>query len=425
MLYRKKKTIRSLVPVLAALAVLLDPAGLKAGWADDQNGGMTGDWLASYRTARSLGFGGAFTAIADEPIGMVWNPAGMTRLQMNEVFLETAVLFEGTSINSFSFVIPGRKFPTLGLSVLTLSSGSFERTNEFNESIGTFGESDIAFILSASHDLFSFLSVGSNIKIIRQSIEDYRDTGFGLDLGLLCRVSPKVTAGASLLNIGGPSITLRDTDESYPVGFRGGLAVQTYSGRALVTAEIVRLGAEETRFQTGVEYWLTEKMAMRFGLNAFSPAGGFSFRMPHDLKVDYGMENHELGVTHRFSIGYRFGGFYARSKAVPEVFSPLGSRSVTKFDLSSRTRNEVAGWVLTISDRNEAIVRTFGGKGSIPSHLMWDGKSNTGDPLPDGAYRYLLKVTDTDGTEVTGRTGIVEIDTSIPDLNVPVVVGKK
>jgi hypothetical protein len=66
-------------------------------------------------------------------------------------------------------------------------------------------------------------------------------------------------------------------------------------------------------------------------------------------------------------------------------------------------------------------VRTFGGKGLPPAHLLWDGKDETGLPLPDGVYHYQLVVNDTEGRRVVGPVRKVEILTSGPQGSVPVV----
>ena len=73
--------------------------------------------------------------------------------------------------------------------------------------------------------------------------------------------------------------------------------------------------------------------------------------LPEDLRLDYGAGGHDLGMIHRFSLSWRFGGFFAKSQASPEVFSPLGTKSATQFALNARTRNEVESWRLEISDK--------------------------------------------------------------------------
>ena len=119
-----------LMLVLTPLALMLQPATAPA---EDQNGGAPGAWLSSYTGARTLGLGGAFVATADEPLGVVWNPAGLSRLDQNEARFETAHLFEGTALNSLSFAVPGSRLPSFGVSMIHLSSGDFERTNELND----------------------------------------------------------------------------------------------------------------------------------------------------------------------------------------------------------------------------------------------------------------------------------------------------
>jgi len=54
----------------------------------EQNSGAPGDWLSRYAGARSVGFGGAFVAAMNEPMGVLWNPAGLSMLDQNEVHVE-------------------------------------------------------------------------------------------------------------------------------------------------------------------------------------------------------------------------------------------------------------------------------------------------------------------------------------------------
>ena len=75
---------------------------LALGWntvtsAQTQDGGVPGDWLANYTAARSLGLGGAFVAAADEPLGVMWNPAGLSMMFQNDMDVLERVLKEGTA----------------------------------------------------------------------------------------------------------------------------------------------------------------------------------------------------------------------------------------------------------------------------------------------------------------------------------------
>ncbi|MFQ5510804.1 MAG: PorV/PorQ family protein [Candidatus Krumholzibacteriia bacterium] len=402
---------------------------LVAGWvvcgpgaarAQDATGGVPGDWLSRYMGARTAGLGGAFVAAADDPTAAVWNPAGLSLVAQNTVHFETATLFESTSLHGLSLAIPSQRLASFGLTILNLRSGGFERTNEFNQPLGEFAEGDMAFLFSASRSLSPRLSLGANVKVVRQTVETFNGTGAGFDLGALYSLTPTLRLGVSLLNLGGPSVTLRATEETFPMEVRGGLALQFMNGRGLASIEFDHRSGPGATFHGGSEFLIHRTMTLRVGYADTSPTGGFTYRVSPDLFLDYAAADQGLGVTHRFGITYRFGGFFASSRAVPSVFSPIGQQSVTRFQLRARTRSQASSWSLEITDKSSQVVRRFGGKGVPPPHVMWDGKDETGLPLADGTYRYQLVVVDVEGREFTGHQGTVEITTGGPQGSVPV-----
>jgi hypothetical protein len=405
------------------LALCVASSGVvPAAFAEEMIGGTTGDWLSRYAGARSVGMGGAYVAMPHDALGMLWNPAGMQHLYQNEVHLETVRLFEDTSVNSLGFVIPGSRLPSFGFAMLALRSGEFEKTTELNESLGNFENSETAFLLSASKNLGRRFALGTTVKVLRQTVEDFDAGGVGLDLGMLFDVSPTVRLGASLLSIGGPNLTLREQQESMPFELRGGLALRLLGGRGVVSAEVDHRSDFDTSLHAGTEFWVHPSMALRLGYYDASAAGGFSYKLQSGWRFDYGVSDHELGITHRLGVSVRFGGFFARSQAVPEVFSPTGQQSVTRFQLKSRTKAEAAEWSMEIYDKSEEVVRRFGGQGVPPPHITWDGKDEAGLPLADGTYRYQLAVVDDEGRVVESREESVEISTAGPQGSVPVII---
>lgn len=389
--------------------------------AQDESGGAPGSWLSQYVTARTLGLGGAFVGVADEASAVIWNPAGLAQLVPNELRFETARLFEDTSINAFNFAVPGNKLPSFGLSIVHLSSGNFERTNDLNDPLGTFQEGETAYILSMAKSLNTRLALGANVKLVRQSVEDFAGSGVGFDAGAIYSLTPTIKVGASVLNIGGPAITLRDSKETYPIEFRAGFSAQVLRGRGLLTAELDQSEGPGMRVRAGTEYWVQNSIGLRVGMDDQEPAGGLSYRFAGNYQFDYGVLDHPLGMTHRLGLTYRFGGFFASAKADPLVFSPTGEKAVTKIDLNARTKGEPESWTLQLVNKSEETVRTFGGKGTPPAHVLWDGKDETGLPLPDGSYRYTLTVQDMDGSVIESRTHMVQISTGGPQGSVPVI----
>jgi hypothetical protein len=417
---RIRSVLRSLVTGSAAFATLVLVNGTARG--EEASAGVPGDWLSRYASARSIGLGGAFVATADDALGAVWNPAGLTQSLQNAVHFETARYFEDTSINGLSFVVPARRLPTIGFTMLSLSSGGFERTNELNESLGEFDNKDMAFLLSASKSLNPRLSVGTNLKIVRQEVEDFSSTGVGADVGGLYSVTPRLRVGLSILNLGGPSLTPRDIKETYPLEIRGGIAFAYLGGRGLLSLEADHRDGPGTTLHAGTEFWYQDTFGLRVGYFDTEPAGGFSYRLNQTMQFDYGMNDHELGLVHYIAVSYKFGGFFANSYATPDVFSPIGENSVTKFNIKSRTKAETKQWQLDVVDKHNQIVRTFGGMGVPPAHVMWDGKDENGMTLPDGIYTYRLVVTDDEGRVLRADEHKVEITTSGPQGGVPVIV---
>lgn len=390
--------------------------------AQSQDAGRPGEWLARYTSARSLGLGGAYVATANDPLGVLWNPAGLSSMDQNELRFENARLFEETSINAAGFAVPGSRWPSLCVAMVSLGSGGFERTNEMNGSLGTFREGQTAWILGASKALSPRLAIGANAKLVQQTLESYSGGGFGVDAGALLQAGPRVRLGLAVQNLGGPSIALRDVAESWPTAVRGGASLSVLDGRGMLVAEATHAEGLGTRLHGGAEYWIQSGLALRMGWDAEGGgSGGFSYRFHPQYQLDYAAAGHALGLTQRVGLSLRFGGFFAASAAEPSVFSPTGERAVTRITLQARTKADPVTWALEIVDKSDAVVRRFGGQGQPPSHLQWDGKDETGLPLADGLYRYHLVVRDAAGRTVAGPVRTVEISTSGPQGTVPLV----
>ena len=403
--------------LLAALLAL--PAPVAAG--TPENSGVPGDWLARFQSARSLGLGGAFAASADDPLGVVWNPAGLTQLFRNELRAETAQSFEGTTTNAVALGVPNSRYPSFGLSMLSMGSGEFERTNELNAPQGEFSVGETAFLFTAAHGLTRDLALGASFKIVSQDVESFSASGFGADLGLLYSPVAGVRLGVSLLNLGGPVLRLRETDESYPLEVRAGGALSLLAGRGLLSLEVDHRDGPGATAHVGGEFWVMPAFALRAGYDTLSPVGGIAYRLNDGFQFDYAISDHELGMTHRLGLVFRFGGYAASSYPSPSAFSPMGATPVTTIRLRARTKDSARDWSLTIEDKSGVVVRRFGGQGSPPGHVPWDGKSEAGLPLPDGSYRFRLVVTDLAGRSIEGPEEAVEILTRGPEGTVPLL----
>ncbi len=402
--------------LLLALTAAIPNQTANAAAADE---GLPGDWLSHYASPVAIGMGGATLAVCEDPHSALWNPAGLSWLRNNTIQISNATLFDDTSVIGLGFIAPSNKMPTFGVNLLYLQSGEFEQTNELNQTQGTFSEGDLVMALTASHQLVDRWSVGANIKLVRQTLGDFSGGGVGLDLGVVGELAPGVKLGASALNLGGPTITLRDEDESYARELRGGLSVALLEDNCLVTAEVAQRDGPGTQFRLGGQARIGA-LALRLGYYIENITAGFGYHLENGFRIDYGMNDHELGMVHRFGFTYTFGGFFAKSQASPEVFSPMGRNPITKFLLTAHTKSVVRDWKLTINDRSGTVVRSYAGQGQSPAQVIWDGKNTAGLPLPDGTYTYALQVVEEDGRVTNGRTRTVEIATSGPQGSIGV-----
>lgn len=418
---KRTLTLRRRTAVILAALVAGSTAAAHAQTTSGGSAGAPGEWLAQYTTARSLGLGGASVAAATDPLGIVWNPAALSMMDQNELRAETSRLFFGGSVNALSFGVAGSRLPAIGVTVVSLRSGEMDKTDELNDPLGTFRETETAYLLTLSKSLSPRAAVGGSVKLVQQSIEESSGGGVGFDLGVMAQVARTVRVGASFLNIGGPGITLRDTKETWATHMRGGVAMSLFGGRGLLSTQIDHADALGTHVTAGTEFWVQPAAALRLGYGSNGGSGGFTYRINPQAQLDYAIADHDLGVTHRIGLSYRFGGFFASSAADPGEFSPTGEHAVTRISLNSHTKSDPATWRLEVVNKAKEVVRVFGGQGQPPSHVEWDGKDDAGLPLPDGDYHYQLTVRDQKNRVVASAVHHVRISTGGPQGQVPVV----
>jgi hypothetical protein len=415
-----ERTLRNLALGTLAAVMLAGSAGI-AGAQEEQVAGTPGEWLSRYTSARTLGLGSAYVALANDPLGVLWNPAGLSVMDENELRFENAQMFGETSLNSFGFAVPGSRLPSFGVAVVSMRGAEYQRTNDMNDDLGTFRPSENAYFLTASKAFSTRFALGVNAKFVQQTVEDFSGSGLGFDIGASYAAMPGLRLGASVVNLGGPSISLRDVKETYPVTIRGGAALQVLQGRGMVAVQMDHASGPGLRMHGGAEYWLQRSIALRAGFDQTEATGGFGYRFMERYQFDYGVADNPLGLSHRVGLSMKFGGFFARPNADPPVFSPTGERAVTRIDLQARTKAEFESWSLELVDKSDVVVRRFGGRGQPPSHIQWDGKDENGLPLADGVYHYTFTVKDAQGRVLKSDPRAIEISTGGPQGDVPVI----
>ena len=223
---------------------------------------------------------------------------------------------------------------TVGANITFLSYGSITRTDENSTVLGEFSAFDFAMTLSYGTPLSRSLSGGLSAKIIYSHLSELgtaeergsgTSTGLALDVGLLYKLSRRVSLGLAMTNIG-PAISYIDVAQADPLprSLAFGVAwtaIESNYSNLLLTVEanksMVAIGdlkdeLKEVVLNGGVEYWYGSFIALRFGYiydqegEIKTPTLGFG--LAHSsFKFDFAYipssENVPLANTMRLSLG--------------------------------------------------------------------------------------------------------------------------
>ena len=304
----KHKVLFSSIGLLA-LAVLLAPvcfAGVNAA-----------PHLGMGSGARSLGLGGAFTAVADDATSTIWNPAGLPAVDDLTITLSSAPMSMDRRHN-FIGLIKNVGNGGLGVSVVNAGVDDIAGRDSNDKPTGSFGYNSNAFALSYGH-LLGPVSVGASARMYMDSFGDHSSTsGFaGADVGLLGGNRARTFSyGIAARNLGGAI-----GDNELPIIVAGGLAyrvlhkhVATFS--VDVQHQVIELPESATSLHIGTEYLIANTFAIRGGSKLTTDRAQFFVGFGAGvggLQLDYALKAIESSVyddidggTHFVSLSYSY-----------------------------------------------------------------------------------------------------------------------
>jgi len=365
--------------------------------------GMANDYLQYGAGARSLAMGGAYVALADEASAPYWNPGALTQIDEHQFLSMYAPFFEQTSYNFISYVHPLGRLGNLGISNVLLHSGGYEEVGYAGEVIGT--NKSIyknAIIISYANRVYKDISMGASLKLIHERVMKYSGNGQGIDLGILYEPLDELNIGLALQNVIQPKVTLRDDPDVYKLNLKAGMAVNAFSNRLTLTADINKLVDEKAYFCGGIEVAPWEKptstlkrVDVRLGFNhlqSFTCGLGLKIKF---FSMDYAFNTHEMGNLHKFTLTFSWGNIYkAGVNPILKSENVYGLDALTNelefsTDIPSIT---VKKWTLEISDEDGEVQRTFSGETRPPEIIRWDVCDEMGRPIKRGDYSYKFTV---------------------------------
>ncbi len=291
---------------------------------------------------KAVAMGDAFTAIADDPSALYWNPGGLGFQKNIAVHFTYTNWILDTKHNFLGVVLPVQGVGTVGLSIISFSSGDIEETTIYKPH-GTgrvFSATDLSLGLSLSRRLTDRYSVGVTAKYLSEKLALESASSVALDIGSVFIVSYKynVRMGIVLSNFGGnmqmngldleTSVTtdnnkqvearLKTYSWPLPLIFRVGLAadlISTKFHRLTLSADVYDPRDFKARENIGFEYAIRSMFFLRGGYkigydeDTFAAGVGFNYRVKGVGKILFDYSFSDMGrldnIT-RFTIGLSF-----------------------------------------------------------------------------------------------------------------------
>lgn len=363
---------------------------------------------------RGISMGGAYTAgVADAAI-LNWNPALLDSLVKNEASISFETLFEGASFSYLSYVNPVGKIGGIGISAAYLDMGEYEVTDTDGNGQGNNRMNEIHVTAGYGKNLFMGVAGGIALKVVSQNLGSESFTGFTADVGLFRPIGDYVEAGLCVKNALPLTVKYNNGQDSFAPAIRLGAAVKLLDDKLRFTVDAEKIFAEsDFSVFSGVEYNVADLVYVRGGYNTYGEIGGGIGVTYSDFVFDYGAGYNDLGLSHRATLAYRFGGYALTLKAEPDVFSPLGGNRKSYIRISAQHKYEIYKWRVEVKDAAGAVVKEWDGPANPPDTVIWDGLKKDGMPMADGDYTARLTITDENDAVV--KSGTINIKISGQD----------
>lgn len=269
--------------------------------------------------ARALGMGSAFTSLSEDATSFYWNPAGIAKLDKNELFVMHSENFAGeVKYNTLSYAnnSVGIAFSQVGYDSILIDTLENDTLNPEPE--GIINIVDYVFYLSYANKISEDLFWGINLKGIWRDWLVGSAYGFGTDFGILYSAPGGLAIGLNIENVGGTYLIWSTGTREYILPLlRTGISskwdVSLIQGEITfamgldtdIENRITELELLHSDTHIGVEYWYKNKerkriIALRLGKDKGNNCLGIGL-IYKNFKIDYALQFHELGTKKRLS----------------------------------------------------------------------------------------------------------------------------
>jgi len=316
-----------LLPALLLAVVLLVGAGPSSARDINDKAGTTGfSFLKIGVGAKAIAMGGAFTALADDPSAIYYNPGATINLE-NKQFLAGYHNYVLDIQSGFlAATIPFQEKYKLGFFIDYMNYGDFTRTDQYGVVSGDFSGGDFLAGANFSTRIFPELSAGLNVKLVIEYADGYSAEALAADIGFMYKFRDSLTTvGLSAYNLGFVLSGFSDgsfgehTDD-LPMGLRAGVSHSLRELPVIVALDGVLPNDNNPYLNVGLEMYRLKPLYIRAGYSTFGEnykteansgaLAGFGFGFGLDYKtyqISYAFSPYlDLGSSHRVTV---IGGF--------------------------------------------------------------------------------------------------------------------
>jgi len=293
-------------------------------WADTFSGTSAFNFLTIPTGARAVALGQAFTSVPNDVQGLVYNPASIASMAASQLSFQHLTYVQDITQESVAYGRAGRRDAlSWGVSAnyfriadIPRTRASFASDGDGFVSAGSFSTYDMALGGTVAIPLGDDLSVGSTLKVLRESLADASSNATALDAGVLYQASEEHSwnMAAAVQNLG-IATKFADASVRLPWTFRAGISGQPFS-QWLLTGDYVKRIDSAGEYDAGAEVtprrFFSLRMGYRYqikrpdlgGLSGFSAGIGLRH---NNMSFDYAfVPLGDLGQTHRVSFNLRF-----------------------------------------------------------------------------------------------------------------------
>jgi hypothetical protein len=202
--------------------LLLTPVLMHA----QKGGESTYSFLGLTNAAKVAALGGELVSLMDDDINLIFhNPSLLTPQMHNHLNLNYVNYFAGVNYGYASYAYHLEGIGNFAGGIHYVNYGTFDRTDELGQSMGTFRASEYALNLFYSRSIIdTFLTAGINLKPLYSSLENYSSLGIALDAGITYHHPRTLTTVALVAkNLGTQFTTYAGEREKVPFELQAGI----------------------------------------------------------------------------------------------------------------------------------------------------------------------------------------------------------